>query len=136
MNAKRLATVQEHLKDYVRSRYTLIRVEPVLGLFNFRCHENVVEYNRRFPTFEVHEVICIDGGTPILHYINYDPEKKVYLETTSGWKANYMEYYHIRSIHKDDYPYILTEFERGLRSWTRQFTTWFDRHVLRIDRIL
>ena len=78
----------------------------------------------------------MDAVTPILHYINYDHETKEYLETTLGWRAEILEYYRIRKIHKDDHRYIGGEFNRSLDSWFHQFATWFDKHILRIDRIL
>ena len=136
MKTKRLNFLHKRLAEHVRSRYELIRVKPTLGLFNFRCFENVVEYVRRYPQLEVHEVIYMDNGTPILHYVNYDPERKEYLETTLGWRGEFLEYYHIRKIHKDDHRYIQSEFNRSLDSWFHQFATWFDQYILGIDRIV
>lgn len=136
MKAKATREIEERLKRYVRSRYELIRPEATLGLFNFRCYENAVEYARRYPEMEVIEVIYVDGTKPILHYINYDPLDKKYLETTLGWRAPYLEYYYIRPIHPNDYPHIEDEFERSLYSWLEQFTNWFHRKILRIERIL
>lgn len=127
---------QEKLLRYVRTRYELIKPEPKLGLFNFRCFENSVEYVRRYPELEVCEVIIVDNGEPILHYLNYDPANGKYLETTLGWRADYLEYYLIRKIHKDDQRYIHNEFERALQSWKEQFLGWFGAKILRIDRIL
>ena len=136
MKERAIRSIHERLKRYVRSRYEMIRPEPTLGLFNFRCFENAVEYNRRYPEMEVIEVIYVDGSEPVLHYINYDPVDKKYLETTLGWRAPYLEYYHIRKIHPDDYHRICTEFERSLDSWAEQFTNWFHRYVLGIKRVL
>ena len=127
---------QERLIRFVRTRYELIKPEPTLGLFNFRCFENSVEYVRRYPELEVCEVILIDGGEPILHYLNFDPSNGKYLETTLGWRAEHLEYYLIRKIHKDDQRYIHGEFERALLSWKEQFVGWFGTNILRIDRIL
>jgi hypothetical protein len=134
MNRKEI--IQTAVCNYVRTRYEMIKPEPTLGLFNFRCFENAVEYARRYPELEVIEVIYLDGGVPILHYINRDPANGKYLETTLGWRAQYLEYYHIRKIHPDDHRYLPGEFDRSLGSWLHQFTTWFDRKVLRIGRIL
>lgn len=127
---------QARLKVYVRTRHEEIRVTPQLGLFNFRCFENAVEYCRRYPDLQVAEVIYIDGDYPVLHYINYDPVKKEYLETTLGWRAEFLEYYFIRIVHKDSHRHIGNEFERAMRGWTDQFVGWFGRYVLRVDRIL
>lgn len=136
LHQKCKSKAQNRLKDYVRSRYELIRPIATQGMFNFRCYENCVEYARTHPGLQVVEVIYIDGTDPILHYVNYDPETKEYLETTLGWRAPYLEYYHIRKIHPDDYRYIGSEFDRALESWRMQFTNWFDRNVFGVDRVL
>ncbi len=128
--------VQRRLVAYVRSMHEQIKVKPTLGLFNFRCYENSVEYVRRYPELEVVEVIYIENSQPILHYLNYDPEKKEYLETTLGYRAEYLEYYSIRTIDKADYRYMATEFDRGLDVWLKRFTNWFERNILRVTRIL
>lgn len=127
---------QERLLRYVRTRHELIKPEPTLGLFNFRCFENSVEYVRRYPELEVVEVIYVDGGEPILHYLNFDPANGKYLETTLGWRADHLEYYFIRKVHKEDQRYIHNEFDRALASWNEQFLGWFARNILRIERIL
>jgi len=121
---------------YVRSRYAMVKPEPTQGLFNFRCHENAVEYQRRHPDLEVVEVIYIDDGVPILHYLNRDPARDVFLETTLGWRAAHLEYHVIRRIHPEDYPHIHREFERALASWTEQFVNGFCRNILGFRRIL
>ena len=136
MKSKTLNGIHERLIRHVRSRYEMIKPDATLGPFNFRCFENAVEYARRYPEMEVIEVIYVDDTTPILHYINYDPMDKKYLETTLGWRAPYLEYYHIRRIHPDDYHRISWEFERSLDSWLEQFANWFHRKILRIERIL
>lgn len=127
--------IRERVCRFVRSRYEMIRVQPEQGVFNFRCFENAVEYQRKNPDTEVIEVIYIDEGHPILHYINRKPDG-TYLETTLGFRAERLEYYHIRRIHPDDYHRIGAEFDRVLISWTEEFTTWFQRKVLGIERVL
>ena len=136
MHSWRKRKVQAHLLNFVRSRYELIKPDPTLGLFNFRCFENAVEYVRCHPELEVCEVVLVDCGMPILHYLNRDPSSGKYLETTLGWKAEHLEYYLIRRIHIDDHKYIGSEFDRALLGWLQQFTTWFDRQILGIERIL
>ena len=128
--------VQDRIRAYVRSMHEQIKPEPTLGLFNFRCYENAVEYNRRYPEMEVIEVIYIDNGQPILHYINRNPVDGAYLETTLGWRAECLEYYFIRKVHRDDHRWVSGEFERGLDVWLYRFTNWFERNILRVKRVL
>lgn len=134
--AKTINRIHSRICTHVRSRFEMIKPEPTLGLFNFRCFENAVEYNRRYPEFKVVEVIYIDGGCPILHYINFNELTNSYHETTLGWRAEHLEYYKIRFVHADDYKHISNEFERSLESWLNEFTNWFERVILRIDRVL
>ena len=87
-------------------------------MFNFRCFENAVQYAQDNPGLEVVEVIYIDNGDPILHYVNFNPDSGEYLETTLGWK------------------HIPSEFSRALDSWTEEWATWWERKVLGIERVL
>jgi hypothetical protein len=89
-------------------------------VFNFRCFENAVQYAHDHPGHEVIEVIYIDGGDPILHYVNFLPESGEYVETTLGWRAEHLEYYRVRRIHPDDWKHIHAEFDRALTSWTEE----------------
>lgn len=137
----RKVDVQNNLIKHVRSRYQLIKPVPTQGMFNYRCHENSVQYAldhlKDRPGLEIFECIYIDDiHQPVLHYLNYDPAVGKYLETTLGWQAEHYEYYPIRRIHEADWPRILREFENSLDAWRDQFTTWFDRSVLGIKRIL
>ena len=122
--------------EHVRSKYSMANVIPKRGLFNQRCHRNAVEYARTHKKTEVLEVIYIENGSPILHYINRRIDTSELLETTLGFEADSLEYYVIRTIHPDDYKAIGSEFHNSLRSWLMDFTTWFDRAILRVDRVV
>ena len=122
------------IRSYVRSRYTMIDVEAVQGMFNFRCHENSVQYAKQNEGYGIAEVIYIDGDKPILHYLNTKDGK--FFETTLGWRAEDLEYYKIRDIHHSDWNRIHSEFNRSLESWLNQFTKWYHRKLFRIDRVL
>ena len=127
-----------HLKicEYVRARYEMVKVKPEAGLFNYKCHCNAVEYARTRRGVEVLEVIYIENGYPILHYINRHTETGSLLETTLGFMADDLEYYVIRTIHPDDYKRIVSEFDNSLKSWLMQFTSWYDRVLFGVDRVV
>lgn len=127
---------QTRLLRFIRTRYALVKPEATLGLFNFRCFENAVEYSRRYPELEIVEAIYVDEGEPCLHYLNFDPAASKYLETTLGWRAPHLEYYVIRKLYQDDYKYIHHEFERALASWTEQFLPWPLRILFNLKRTL
>ncbi len=118
-----------------RARYQGIRPKPEWGLFNFRCHENCVEYLRTHPGrgLRIAETVYLDEGEPVLHYVVVDDR---YLEVTLGWRAEQLEYYLVRVLDERDHARIHSEFNRSLADWTEEFTSWFDRRVLGIDRVL
>lgn len=123
------------LLRHIRNRFKRIKVEPAQGLFNFRCFENAVEYARLHPNMRVVEVMLDDSGEPILHYINQDMETGVYYETTQGWRAEYMDYYFLREIHKEQHGYIGTIFSKAAEDWSAQFTKGFIYRIFGINRV-
>lgn len=122
--------------EHIRSRYSLVDVKPEAGLFNLRCYCNAVEYARTHESMGVLEVIYIENNKAILHYINRQKDTGALLEITLGFMAEHLEYYIIRTIHPDDYKHIALEFERSLDSWLMQFTSWFDRKLFGVDRVV
>lgn len=128
--------IDKRLAQYVRTRYEMIDVVAEQGMFNWRCFDNAAEWARTHKGHEIFEVIYIDCGSPRLHYVNYDPEAKKYLETTLGYAAPKLEYYKIRRIHPDDHQWTNDEFEQALDSWTKEWTCWYHRWIFRIKRVL
>lgn len=136
MRAWYLKKVNKNICDYVRSRYTMVDVLPEQGLFNQKCFYNAVEYARVYEGVSVVEVIYIDNGDPILHYLNKDNGTGELFETTLGFRADSLEYYVIRDIADGDHKHIGDEFNRSLRSWLMQFTGSVGRFLFGIDRVL
>jgi hypothetical protein len=133
--SKRQDRVDKRVCDHVRAKYKQITVQPRKGLFNQMCFDNAVQYYHDAENkIEIFEVITIKNGDPILHYINYDVEKGVYLETTLGYKCVQFDYYLIREVHKDEFNIIQLVFSNNLGVWTQEFTTWIDRTIFRIKR--
>ena len=134
MKQRLLKRAQERICRRLRARFTMVKPEPVQGMFNFRCHENCVEYVRQRPEekLAVVETIYIDNGEPILHYLVHDPAAGRYLEVTLGWTATLHEYYLIRPVHPSDFDRIHSEFSRSRADWCDEFVGWFGRKVLRI----
>lgn len=130
---RRIESAQRALVRRLRARHAMIQPEPVQGLFNFRCHENCVEYVRQRPGegLVIVETIYVEGGQPVLHYLVADPPQR-YLEVTLGWRAKQLEYYLIRPIHPEDFDRIHSEFSRSRADWAEEFAGWFGRKVLRI----
>lgn len=116
------------------------KIKPIAtqGLFNFRCHENCVEYIRLNPdkNYSIAETIYVDEDTPILHYVIFDQDENQYLEVTLGWRIDTVDTYLLRVIPKDDNLKILSIFSDTLDIWLNEFTSWFDRKILKIDRVL
>lgn len=138
MKQRMLKRAQDRICRRLRARFTMVKPEPVQGMFNFRCHENCVEYVRLHPEekLAVVEAIYIDGGEPVLHYLVHDQAADRYMEVTLGWRAEHLEYYVVRTLHPDDHRHILSEFQRALNDWTEEYVGWFGRKVLGITRVL
>lgn len=127
--------IREAICLWVRARHEMVKPKAAQGLFNYRCFSNAAEWARTHPGDTIVEVVYIDDGYPILHYLNVNAEGD-YLETTLGYRANNLEYYLIRRIHQDDHAQIEQEFNRALRYYLLRFTNWFHRRIIGIDRVL
>lgn len=117
---------------------TMIKPVATQGLFNFRCHDNCVEYIRlnQDKNYSIAETIYIDDDQPILHYVIFDEDENKYLDVTLGWRIDTVNTYLLRIIQKDDNLKIHSIFSDTLDAWLNEFTSWFDRKILRIDRVL
>lgn len=136
MIAKRKLTIQTRLREHVKSRYNRITVTPKQGLFNFRCYWNAVQYSHDHPETSVVEVVYLDEGYPVLHYINKHKESGEFYETSMGYLAKQFDYYMIRDVPEDEYDNINNVFIDACDAWLYQFTNWFDRKILGIDKIV
>ena len=136
MRTARLNKLWQRASDYVKSRHERIYVLPEQGLFNYKCFYNAVEFARKNPNHSVIEVVYVDGYEPVLHYINQNKETGIYLETSVGFQATSLEYYFIRVVDESEYGRIGQVFRDSLNCWTYQFTNWFDRNILKIDRVV
>jgi hypothetical protein len=138
MRAFTRKTAQANLVRALRSTHTQIKPLEIQGLFNFRCHENSVQYVRDNPSrlLEVVETIYLDGGEPALHYLVRDKVTGDFLEVTLGWRTRQLEYYMTRALLPGDLDHIHSEFSRSLDHWRDLYVSPVARVLLRIDRIL
>lgn len=136
MRQRAIKRAQGRIARRLRARHQGIRPTPEAGLFNLRCHENCVEYLRTHPDrgLRIAETVYLDEGEPVLHYVVVDGDR--YLEVTLGWRADQLEYYLVRVLDERDHPRIHSEFTRSLDDWLHEFTSWFDRRVLGVGRVL
>ena len=136
--AKVLRSAQRRIVAHLRATHTQARVEPAQGLFNFRCHENCVQWLRQRPgeDLEVVETVYVDGWEPILHYVVRERQTGRLLEVTLGWRAEKLEYYPVRTLLPEDLDHIHAEFDRSLAHWLREYVPWWGRVLLGIERVL
>ncbi len=122
----------------LRTRHQQIYPRPVQGLFNFRCHENCVQwlYDHSDQGLRIAEAIYLDEGEPALHYLVFDPADSSYLEVTLGWRTEQCEYFAIRLLDVRDHLNIHHEFDRSLDDWTEEYVPWFIRKLFGIKRVL
>ena len=129
-------TIRKNVANYFRARYEQqTDIKSTAALFNAKCFFNAVEFAKNQKVdCDIYECVIIENNWPSLHYIvmkNGD-----YHEVTLGHRAEQIEYYILRRISKTDWSRIDIEFDRALESWLKQFTTFIDRFVLRIKRVL
>lgn len=136
MKQQRLDKIYSHIRNYITSRHERIEVQPKQGLFNYKCFYNAVEFAKNNEGYEVVEVMFIDGKYPILHYINRHTESREFFETTLGHQSEKLRYYYVKTIPHIEWLEIGTLFDESCASWLYQFTNWFDRNVLNIDRVV
>jgi len=136
IKSKREAAIKAKVCAKLRARFTQIFPAAKQGLFNFRCFENSVQFaTDSEKPLRIFECIYIDAGDhPVMHYIVQDGDE--YQEVTIGWRAEYLEYYLIREVPKDDWKFIGSIFNSNTDYWLHEFTNWFDRAILRIDRVV
>ena len=138
MRQRAIKRAKERIARRLRTRHQGIRPQPEQGLFNFRCHENCVQWVRQRPDedLEVVETVYVDNGEPILHYVVREQDTGRLLEVTLGWRAKQLEYYHVRTLLPEDLDHIHAEFNRSLDHWLRTYVPWWGRVLLGIERCL
>ncbi len=136
--ARVLRSAQRRIVAHLRATRAQAQVEPAQGLFNFRCHENCVQWVRQRPDedLEVVETVYVDGGEPILHYVVRERATGRLLEVTLGWRAKQLEYYPVRTLLPEDLDHIHAEFDRSLTHWLEAYVPWWGRVLLGIGRCL
>ncbi|QYW02176.1 hypothetical protein CPT_Sonora_075 [Stenotrophomonas phage Sonora] len=133
MLKRTIARAQADVMRRVRTRHQQIKPLPLQGLFNFRCHENCVQYVKAHPErpLDIVEVITVEeGGGPALHYLLFDRGTSDYLEVTLGWRIDQHEVYLVRTLLEADHPYIHREFLRSREDWAHQFLSRFWRRFI------
>ena len=138
MKRKREETVRRLLADEFRATGNFVKAFNTKGLFNYKCFHNAVQYATDNEGHSVVECVYIDWkqdyNDPILHYLN--EKDGVYYETTLGYRSEFMDYYIIKTVPKEDWGGISILFENSLQVWLRKRTNWFDRNILKIDRVV
>lgn len=132
--------VQARVSSHLRAHNERIFPVPVRGLFNFRCHQNCVQWIKDHPGEGLEIVECIylhagDQENTIMHYLVKNRDGQ-YLEITTGYEAEVNEYYFIRMVPEIEWIQLPYVFYRSLNTWLFEFTNPVLRWVLRIDRIL
>lgn len=114
------------------------RVTPIneQGVFNQKCFLNAVQYATKNNNVTVHECYVVDptDGEIFLHYIN--KRDGDYLETSMGFECGQLEYYVIREIKESCWQDISPIFTNALLIHQNIYTTWFDRYILRLTKVV
>lgn len=140
MRKEYIEWVGRKISLHARSRMQRVFPDGVRGIFNFRCHQNCVQWIHDHPNegLQIAEVIYLPDGNPsdpILHYLVRDRDGK-FLEVTLGYEADQNEYFLIRMVPECEWKSILTTFNRSLHAWTVEWTNPVIRFFLCIRRIV
>lgn len=121
---------QQQIYDHIISKYNTIEVKAGKCRFNRKCQMNSVHEAKKNKHKKIAMCIYMDGGYPIIHFINYN--KKIFVDNTLGeWSTRY-NYYFIRWIKDEDMwdvDVIFTAFRKELRkqlSWWLRLTSDFE----------
>ena len=68
--------------------------------------------------------------------LGFEVDGDRYLEVTLGWRAEQLEYYLVRVLDERAHARIYSALNRSIEDWTHEFTSWFDRAILRVERVL
>lgn len=140
MKQRIIDAARKRLVRRLRARHQ--QVKPTAcqpGLFNYRCHDNCVDFLRRHPGkgLTIWETVYVeDGNEPALHYLIRDEKAGTWLEATLGWRCDDLEFYLVRPLLEADHGRIHSEFNRSLADWTAEFVRPAWRWLFNIDRIL
>lgn len=131
---------QARVSAHLRAHNERIFPQPTRGLFNFRCHNNCVQWVKDHPDEGLEIVECIflyegSAENPILHYLVRDRDGR-YLEVTTGYECLASEYYLVRKVPEEEWQKLPDIFSRSLNTWLLEFTHPLIRWALRVDRIL
>ena len=134
MKSIREKSIRRKVISKLRARFERIYPVAKQGLFNFRCFENAVQYaTDSEKALRIFEVMYIDGEYPVMHYLVKDENE--FQEVTLGWRTDSIEFYVIREVPKEDWKCIGYIFDQSTQYWHLEFTNWFDRSILGIDRV-
>ena len=127
------SSLLKRVTNEVRAKFARIDVIPKQGLFNHKCFHNAVEFAYNNEGYHVVEVMQIDNGASVLHYVNC--KFGIFYETTLGHLAEGREYYFIRVINEKDYPFIEWEFTNSKKTWNNKYLKWYHK-LIKINRIV
>lgn len=127
--------IRHNIGEWLYNEHEVVKVIATQGLFNFRCHENSVQWAKDHEGCSVIMGIYIDPvGDAILHFWNKNQDGD-HLETTRGFYAETLKYYPMRTIHPDDYLIIGSVFNEALEHFTDKFVSRWAKFCLNGDRV-
>jgi len=133
------STVEEKIKCHIRLTHQKVKPIAKQGLFNHKCHQNSLEYCSKNDDCKIVFGICIDESrfSPNLHCWVVD-SKGDHLEVTLGHEAEFHEYYQIKTFMFSERGELLNSFDMMIhgQQFITPLTNWFERFVLRNERVL
>ncbi len=115
---------QKEIRDKIVAEHKKIKVKPGKCRFNFRCSYNAVHEAAKKRDKKIAMCVYLDGGQPIIHFINY--RKGKFIDNTLGQWSTLNQYYFVKWIHEDDFWNVNGIFS-SYRKEIRKSLSWWVR---------
>jgi len=112
------------IRNYVKSTYSKIEVNPGLCRFNYKCHMNSVNDAISNNEDKIALVMVMDNEDVSIHFINVN-KKGVYTDNTLGHWASTYDYYFVEYIYKENFFNIGNIFNNYRIKINKILPWWF-----------
>lgn len=110
------------IKNMILTTYTKIDVLPGACRYNYKCHMNAVHEATVAGDDQIAMVYYIDGGHPIIHFLNYHKGK--YTCNTLGHWIVQKDFFLVKFIIKDEFLNVDNIFGLLKKQTRKQLSFW------------
>ena len=119
------------IRNYVKSTYSKIEVNPGLYRFNYKCHCNAVHDAIVNNEDYIALVMILNSTDVIIHFININKDE-IYTDNTLGhWSSTY-DYYLVKYVYRKSFFKIENIFS-NYRVELNNILPWWVRNFISLD---